>query len=633
MDYCEKYFRELSKRYKNTKLISSEIVNLQAILNLPKGTEHFVSDIHGEYEMFLHILKTASGVIRRKIDEEFGPELTEGERASLASLIYYPREKLEFLNEGKEWHKIILYRLVRVCKCVAGKYTRSKVRKLMPSHYSYIMDELLNCDGSSINKDLYYNNIIETIVGLDYADDFIIEMCNLIQTLAVDHLHIVGDIFDRGPRADIILDYLHTYRSLDIQWGNHDVLWIGAALGNAGCILTILCDCFKYGNLALLSDGYGINLIPLYNLVNKYYKHVEFTNFKNPYNDKTCARLLKATLAMRFKVEDSMRIKYPEFGMYNQTILDKIDFENGTWSGFPLRDTDFPTINPIDVLNLVDEEKDAINSLIHSFVTSERLQKHIDFLMNKGSLYLCYNGNLLFHGCIPLKENGEFMEEKFYGKKYKGKNYLDYCEVVIRRAYKLHRDEDIAFIWQLWCGNKSPIFGKDKMATFERQYVTDPSTHLETKQYYFSYQENEDKCREILEEFGLNADDGHIINGHVPVKQTKGESPIKANGKMIVIDGGMSKPYQKLTGIAGYTLTYHSYGLSLAAHAPFLGVKSVVESDKEVLTEKYVVARRKNRMRVSDIDEGVELRNTIKDLYKLLELYRDGTFKEHYDNQ
>lgn len=631
MDYCEKYFRELSKRYKNSKLVSSEIVNLQAILNLPKGTEHFVSDIHGEYEMFLHILKTASGVIRRKIDEEFGPELTEGERASLASLIYYPKEKLEFINEGKEWHKIILYRLVRVCKCVAGKYTRSKIRKAMPSHYAYIMDELLNCDGSSINKDLYYNNIIQTIVGLDYADDFIIEMCTLIQNLAVDHLHIVGDLFDRGPRADIILDYLHTYRSLDIQWGNHDVLWIGAALGNAGCILTILCDCFKYGNLALLSDGYGINLVPLYNLVNIHYKHTEYLNFKSPYNDKTCARLLKATMMMRFKVEDKLKLQYPEFGMGEQTVLDKIDLDKGLWNGYPLRDNDFPTLDTTNVLSLVPEEEIAINSLIHSFLNSERLQKHIDFLMNKGSIYLCYNGNLMFHGCIPLDKNGDFLEESFYGKSYKGKQYLDFCDSVIRRAYKFRNEEDIAFIWQLWCGNKSPIFGKDKMATFERQYVIDKVTHYETKQYYFTFQENEEICRKILTEFGLDADNGHIINGHVPVKENQGEKPIKANGKMLVIDGGMSKPYQKVTGIAGYTLTYHSYGLSMASHAPFLGVKSVVESDKEVLTEKYVVARKQKRIRVADTDLGKSIKNSIADLYKLLELYRNGILKEYYD--
>lgn len=629
MDYKEKYIKQLAERYKTIPEVSAEIVNLMAIQNLPKGTEHFVSDIHGEYEMFLHIVKTASGVIKRKIDEEFGEELSEKQRAFLATLIYYPKEKLELCKDKDDaWRKEIINLLARVCKKVSAKYTRSKVRKLLPPQYAYIMDELLNCNGQDVNKEQYYSCIVDSIISLGQGADFIIEMCNVVQSLAVDHIHIVGDIFDRGPRADIIMDYLQTCRSIDIQWGNHDVLWIGAGLGDIGCILTVLCDCFKYENFDILEDGYGINIVPIYTLASKKYQDSNVEIYKTGYNSELSARLLKAITILKLKIEDIYRKTYPEFNMESQTILDKINFRNKSWKNCEMRECDFPTIDPTCPTALCDEEKEVVEKLVHSFTHSEKLNKHLDFLMKKGSMYLCYNGNLLFHGSIPLDENGEFLSVPFYGKSYKGKAYLDFCDEVIRRAFKLKRKEDLAFIWQLWCGNKSPIFGKDKMTTFERLYIADKTTHKETKQYYFSFQDNIIVCNNILREFGLDTKIGRIINGHIPVKHAEGESPIKAKGKMLVIDGGMSKPYQKVTGIAGYTLTYHSFGMGIASHTPFLGKDEIVKNDAEVLTEDYVVSRLPVRIKVADTDIGKALQEQIADLKELLERYRSGKLKK-----
>ncbi len=632
MDYQKKYIKELSKIYVNNKQVTAEIINLTAITNLPKGTEHFISDIHGEYEIFLHILKTASGVIQRKIRDEFKDTLSDEEKYSLATLIYYPKEKLKFVEKTDEWYKINLSRLIRVTKRVGAKYTRSKVRKCLPYHYSYIIDELLNCNYNDNDKQTYYNSIIDNILSLDKGDDFVIELSNLIQSLAVDHLHIVGDIFDRGPRADIILDYLRSYRSLDIQWGNHDVLWIGAGLGDIGCILSVLCDCFKYNNLELLEDGYSINLLPLYTLVNKYYSDCSIDIYKSSYNTEACARLLKATMVLRAKIEDRYKTDYPDFNMQNQTVLDKINFEEKTFDGYEMKECDFPTMDPNDPTKLVSEEQETIEKLINSFRNSIKLQKHLDLLMNKGRIYLCYNGNLLFHGSIPLDDNGEFLSVKFNGESYSGKNYLDYCQSVIRRAYKYKNKNDLAFIWQLWCGNKSPIFGKDKMATFERLYCKEKSTHIENKQHYFEFQGNVIVCNNILKEFGLDVKTGRIINGHIPVKHGEGESPIKAKGKMIVIDGGMSKPYQKVTGIAGYTLTYHSEGMEIAAHSPFLGKEDVVKNNSQVVAVKYLVNHTDERIKVADTDAGIALLEQIEDLKVLQELYKSGELKEFYRN-
>lgn len=627
-EYELKYYQCLAEKFKNKKQVLAEVINLKAIMNLPKGTEHFVSDIHGEYEMFLHILKTASGVIKRKIDEEFQRSLTKSERDALACLIYYPEEKLAITEKTVDWYRIMLYRLIRVAKCVSAKYTRSKVRKMLPKNFSYIIDELLNCDSSSINKEKYYSEIIENIISLDLAEDFLKELCGLIQGFAIDHLHIVGDIYDRGPRADIIMDYLRGIRSMDIQWGNHDILWIGAGLGDPGCILSTLCDCFKYNNCELLEDGYSINLLPIYNLVEKYYKNCDVSNYKTNYNSDSMARLLKAVSIMRFKIEDSYKKNYPSFNMQDLTVLDKIDFESKTWNGYAMKECDFPTVDAKNPCELNQDEKEVMAKLVHSFVTSSKLRKHIKFLLDKGSLYLCYNNNLMFHGCIPLQENGDFLQVEFDGKFYQGKDYMDYCDSRVRQAYTNSSPENLAFIWQLWCGNKSPVFGKDKMTTFERIYIADKSTHEEKKQYYFELQDNPEVCDKIFDEFGLDKKYAHIINGHIPVKQTKGESPIKANGKMIVIDGGMSKPYQKVTGIAGYTLTYHSYGMGLASHEPFVGKEEIVLNDREMLTVKYVVSRYQDRITVGQTDIGVRLKEQIEDLYKLAELYTNGVIKE-----
>ncbi len=626
--YEIKYYNELANKFKNKKQVLAEIINLKAILNLPKGTEHFVSDIHGEYEMFLHILKTASGVIRRKIDEEFGRALTIDERASLACLIYYPEEKMKQIDKTDDWYRITLYRLIRVAGCVSAKYTRSKVRKMLPKNFEYIMDELLNCDSTSINKEHYYSEIINNIITLDLAGDFFIDICSLIQNLAIDHLHIVGDIFDRGPRADIIMDYLRDVRSIDIQWGNHDVLWIGAGLGDAGCILSVLVDCLKYNNLELLEDGYNVNLLPIYNLVSKHYLSSPIDKYRTPYNDDETAALLKAVSILRYKIEDCYRRKYKSFNMENQTVLDKIDFEAKTWNGYAMSECDFPTVDRDDTSKLTQMEEDVLAKLIHSFVTSRKLQKHTKFLLDKGSIYLCYNGNLMFHGCVPLDENGEFLQEEFNGKHYKGKVYMDYCDEMVRRAYKTRSPEDLAFIWQLWCGNKSPVFGKDKMANFERIYINDKEVHKEVKQHYFNLQDREDICNKIFTEFGLDGKRGHIINGHIPVKHAKGESPIKANGKMIVIDGGMSKPYQKVTGIAGYTLAYHSYGMSIASHQSFLGKHTMVENNKDVMSVKYVVSKYADRITVKETDNGKDIESHVDDLTKLFNLYNEGVIKE-----
>lgn len=634
MDKFEiKYYKELAKSFKNKKQVFAEIINLRAIMNLPKGTEHFVSDIHGEYEMFLHILKTASGVIRRKIDEEFGTSLTVAERNSLASLIYYPQEKMQYLKQDDDWYRIMLYRLIRVAKCVSAKYTRSKVRKLLPKTFAYVMDELLNCDGTSINKENYYSEIIENIISLGLASDFFIEICNVIQSLAIDHLHIVGDIFDRGPRADIILDYLATVRSLDIQWGNHDVLWIGAGLGDPGCILSVLTDCFKYSNLDLLEDGYSINLLPIYSLVSKYYADCDVSAYRTKYNTDELARLLKAISILKFKIEDGYRKKYPDFNMSDQTVLDKIDFDKKTWCGQPMTECDFPTVDPQNPTALNDAEQEAIDKLIHSFVTSPKLIEHIKFLIDKGSLYLCYNGNLLFHGCVMLEENGDFMDIEFGGEHYKGRAYMDFCDSMVRRAYKYKRPEDLAFVWQLWCGNQSPVFGKDKMTTFERIYVADKKYHHEEKQYYFKLQDDAHICDKIFEEFGLDKNNAHIVNGHIPVKSAEGESPVKAGGKVIVIDGGMSKPYQKVTGIAGYTLTYNSHGLAIAAHQPFLGKQEVVYNNREMVSVQNIVSELRERETVKHTDVGRRLQAKVDDLLRLAELYDKDIIPEEYSDR
>ncbi len=623
--YKFKFINELKKQYPSEEKVIQEITRLSAILNLPKGTEHFVSDIHGENEMFLHIMKTASGVIRRKIDEEFADTLSQNRRAELAMLIYYPEEKLNLLGaQDNEWYYQTILCLIKVCKIVSGKYTRSKVRLMLSENFSYIIDELLNCDSESINKELYYRNIIFNVIDLNCAPKLIIALCYLIQNCIIDHLHIVGDIYDRGKRPDIIMDYLMKIRSIDIQWGNHDILWIGASKGNLACILVVLSSCLKYGNLEILEEGYSINLLPLYNLIKEYYDNDPCTAYHTPFIDDLTAKMYKAVSIMRFKIEDSYKKTYSDFGLEDQTVLDKINFETGEFKGVKMKECIFPTIDPSNPTMLNDLEQETLDKLKHSFENSTKLKQHRRFLLNKGSLYLKYNGNLLFHGCIPLDDDGNFEEIELEGRKMKGQQYMDYCDERLRKACKFLKEEDLAFIWQLWCGWKSPLFGKDKLTTFEQIYIEDKKFHTETKLNYFNFHEDEKICRMILKDFGLDDDKGHIINGHVPVKYLSGESPIKAGGKMINIDGGMSKPFQNITGIAGYTLTYNSYGLAITHHEPFINKDIMIKNNIESAHSKMIVENTTNRIRVKDTDIGVALANRIKDLKELLAYYSNN---------
>lgn len=630
--YKAGYLKLLAEKFPNLQAVASEIINLRAILNLPKGTEHFISDIHGEHLMFDHLLRTASGVIKSKIDELFKDRLDAKEKRCLASLIYYPEQKLKKMRQSnaidKEWYKSYLYYMVEVCRVLSTKYTRSKVRKALPKDFAYIIEELLHVDEHSINKEKYFNEIINSIIELDRADSFIIELSKLMHRLAIDYLHIVGDIFDRGKRADLVMDKIINYHSVDIQWGNHDIVWMGAALGSEVCIMVVLSDCLKYGNTEMLEDGYGINLRALEAFSSKIYADDECKPFKTSYNTDSCAKMHKAVSVIRFKLEDKIRIDNPEFDMQSQIKLKDLDIDKGLWRGYPLKDKNFPTIKPSNPIELTEEEKEVVAALKHSFLNSQKLNTHLRFLLEKGSIYLKYNGNLLFHGCIPLDEKGDFQQIEFEGKTLSGKSFMDYCDNRVRRAAIEKDNKNLDFIWYLWCGKNSPLFGKDKMATFERLLVDAPETHVEKKQSYFDYQEQEQTCIKILREFGLDENTGHIINGHIPVKYKKGESPVKANGKLIVIDGGMSKPYQRETGIAGYTLTFNSYGLAITAHQPFDTVEAVINNDSEILSTKFVVENVQKRLTVGDSDTGKMLKQQIADLQELREAFLSGEISQ-----
>ncbi|ERI95630.1 firmicute fructose-1,6-bisphosphatase [Clostridiales bacterium oral taxon 876 str. F0540] len=650
--YDLKYLKLLASQYPTIASACTEIINLQAILNLPKGTEHFLTDIHGEYEPFIHVLKNASGVIKRKINDIFGNSLRQSDIKSLATLIYYPEQKLELMLKDEQnvedWYKITLYRLIEICRYVSSKYTRSKVRKALPKDFAYIIEELLHEQPDRMDKEEYYNEIIQTIVRIGRADEFIIALAKLIQRLVVDRLHIVGDIFDRGPGADIIMDTLMDYHSVDIQWGNHDILWMGAAAGSEACIATVLRICARYANLDTIEDGYGINLLPLATFALEFYKNDECVSFipklegsKN-YSDKDIkliSQMHKAIAIIQFKLEGEVIKRRPYFGMEDRLLLDKINFEEGTINlngkVYKLNDTHFPTIDAKNPYELTQEEKELIEKLKSSFLNSEKLQKHIRFLYAKGSMYLQYNSNLLYHGCIPLNEDGTFKRVRIgaSGREYSGKALLDRLEILAREGYFYKNNPQaklygVDVIWYLWTGSDSPLFGKDKMTTFERYFIDDKETHIENKNSYFKYRDDERVCNFILEEFGLNSKISHIINGHVPVKSKKGESPIKANGKLLVIDGGFSRAYQGQTGIAGYTLIYNSYGLLLASHEPFESTQKAIEEEKDILSTTVVLEQEVERKRVGDTDIGGELKFQIKDLEMLLETYRKGIIKE-----
>ena len=646
----KRHLKLLSKQYSNIEQVSEEIINLQAILNLPKGTELFLSDIHGEYGSFSHILNNGSGIIKNKIEDIFSNQMTERERSALATLIYYPEEKLALLKKDikdiKDWYSVTLYRLIEVARVVSSKYTRSKVRKAMPKGFDYIIDELLHLQGSGPDKDTYYKQIIKSIVELERADDFIVAISNLIKRMAIDHLHVLGDIFDRGPNAKLVMDTLMKFHSLDIELGNHDVLWMGAACGNKACIANVIRICSRYDNIDTLEEGYGINIRPLTTFALNTYSNDECKKFMpkifdyNKYigsDEISIAKLHKAISVIQLKLEGQIIMKHPEYEMDSRLLLDKIDYKKGTvkmqGNTYKLNDTNFPTIDPKDPYKLTKEEDEIISRLQESFKNSETLNKHMTFLYSKSSIYKCFNSNLLFHGCIPMEENGEFAKVTVLGRTLAGKQYLDFINKNIRIAYLEKDDEDKNtdindLMWYLWCGPKSPLFGKEKAATFERYFVEDKETHKEKKNPYFKLSENEEVCIKILKEFGLEGKNSHIINGHIPVKEKDGESPIRANGKLLVIDGGFAKSYRSQTGRAGYTLTYNSYGLILAANEPFDSKADAIREEIDIKYDIMVNEKETERKSVADTDIGKQIQEEIDDLQLLLNAYREGKFKQ-----
>lgn len=646
-----RYLELLSHNFPSIASASTEIINLEAILNLPKGTEHFLADLHGEYEAFQHVLRNASGAIKRKVNEIFGNTLREAEKKELCTLIYYPEQKLQLVKSQekdlRDWYVITLNQLVRVCQNVSSKYTRSKVRKALPEDFSYIIQELLHENSMEPNKQDYINVIISTIIETHRADDFIVAMCKLIQQLTIDMLHILGDIFDRGPGPHVIMDTLCNYHNFDIQWGNHDILWMGAAAGNDCCIANVLRLAMRYGNLSALEDGYGINLLPLATFAMEAYADDPCTIF-NPkvdktsctYNEKTLrliAQMHKAISVIQFKLEAELINRHPEFEMEDRLLLHHIDFDRKVFvldgKDYEMKDFFFPTLDPKNPYQLTEEEQDIVEKLHHSFVGSEKLRTHMHCLFRYGCMYNVCNSNLLFHASMPLNPDGTLKEVTILGKQYKGKALLDKVGHLIRIAYFSEENTEKArfardYIWYLWCGKNSPAFDKSKMATFERYFLIDKETHKEIKGHYYALRNEEAVCDMILDEFGVEGEHRHIINGHVPVKAMSGEKPIKANGKLMVIDGGFSKAYQPETGIAGYTLVFHSRGFQLVQHEPFTSTQKAIEEGQDIKSTIQVVEMSMNRMRVKDTDKGRELKIQIKDLKKLLVAYRTGAIKE-----
>lgn len=643
-----KYLESLAKQHPTIAEASTEIINLQAILNLPKGTEHFLTDIHGEYEQFNHVLKNGSGSVRGKIDEEFGHTLSNKDKKSLATLIYYPQEKLELVMQQEDniedWYKITLYRLVQITKRVSSKYTRSKVRKALPQDFAYIIEELITEKAEMEDKEDYYNEIIHTIIRIGRAPEFIVALGNLIQRLVVDHLHIVGDVYDRGPGPHIIMDTLSRYHSVDVQWGNHDVVWMGAASGHLACIANVVRMSARYGNLDTLEEGYGINLIPLATFAMDTYADVNCESFaikyNTDYNTKDLSldmKMHKAMAIIQFKLEGQIIKRRKEFGMEDRLLLDKIDYEKKTvmveGREYAMNDTDFPTVDPQNPYELTPEEKQVMERVRQAFLRCEKLQRHVRFLFSKGGLYKVYNSNLLYHGCVPMDEEGNFSEVNVFGKTYSGKGLYDVFDHYARKGYYSNQDirekqkgQDI--LWYIWTGPNSPVFGKDKMTTFERYFIADKETHVETKNSYYRLMDQESVLNRILVEFGLDTAHAHIVNGHVPVELKKGESPIKCGGKLLIIDGGFSKAYQGKTGIAGYTLVANSHGMRLVAHEPFESMEAAVQKESDIFSDSIMVETAPTRMRVADTDIGRELKESIAYLEKLLTAYNDGTIIE-----
>ena len=652
-----RYLQLLSQSFPTVAEASTEIINLQAILNLPKGTEHFLADIHGEYEAFIHVLKNASGNIKRKVNELFGNTLRETEKRELCTLIYYPEQKLELVKHNEtdidDWYHITLHQLVAVCRDVSSKYTRSKVRKSLPADFSYIIQELLHEHTEDHDKTAYVNVIVDTIISTGRADDFIIAIANVIQRLAIDSLHILGDIYDRGPGAHIIMDTMRKYHSWDMQWGNHDILWMGAAAGNDACICNVIRLSLRYGNLPTLEEGYGINLVPLATFAMETYKNDPCTEFipkttggASLLDEKTLrltAQMHKAIAVIQFKVESQIIAKHPEWKMNDRCLFEHVDYQNGTielqGKTYKMSSCSFPTINPAAPSELSPEEEILISKLHHSFSVCEKLHKHIRVMLQHGCMYGIYNNNLLFHASCPLNEDGSLKEVEIYpGKKYSGRALMHHTGMQIRTAFQQdsapeERDYAIDYFLYLWCGPDSPLFDKSKMATFERYFIADKETHVEEKGYYFKLRDDEEVIDHILDAFGVVGSNRHIINGHVPVRTLKGENPIKANGKLMVIDGGFSKAYHNETGIAGYTLVYHSRGFQLVQHEPFTSTEDAIQRGTDIKSTTQIVEMSNRRMLVADTDIGVELRKQIDDLEELLYAYRHGYIKEKEKKQ
>ena len=643
----ERYLKRLSELYPTIAKASTEIINLQAILNLPKGTEHFLTDIHGEYQAFSHVLKNGSGSVRRKIEDVFGNTVSSRDKQALATLIYYPGEKMERIRKSEEnledWYKITLYRLIEVCKCAASKYTRSKVRKALPAEFSYVIEELITEKAEVTDKESYYNSIVSTIIDLGRAEECIAAFAQVIQRLTVDHLHILGDIYDRGPGPHIIMDKLMDYHSVDIQWGNHDVLWMGAAAGQRACIANVIRICARYGNLDILEDGYGINLLPLAAFAMDTYREDPCSCFalkSAPAHGEgeraMDMRMHKAISVIQFKVEGQASRRNPDFHLEGRNLLHKINFQEGTvevdGKTYELLDTNFPTVDPEDPYALSEAEEEIMERLGQAFTNCAKLQEHMRFLLNKGSLYKVYNKNLLYHGCVPLTEEGQLKETEVCGKKCQGAGLYQLLEEYVRKGFyaeeETEREKGRDLMWYIWQGQDSPLFGKDKMATFERYFLYELETHVDKKNPFFRYLEDPQVVTGILKEFGLEGEESHIINGHVPVRLKDGESPVKCGGKVLVIDGGFSKAYQKETGIAGYTLIYNSYGLILAAHEPFESTESAIEKETDIHSDSIVVKKTLQRKKVGDTDIGTELKEQIHDLEELLCAYRSGRLTE-----
>ena len=645
-----KYLQRLAKDYPNRQAASAEIVDLKAILALPKGTEYFLSDLHGEHEAFIHMLRSASGTIKSKIDEHFSDELNEEEREALAALVYNAQAEINRRKKSEEnfdeWCEESIYRLITICKSVSTKYTRYKVRSRLPKYMAYSMDELLHADDEA-NRASYYDRIITAIIEQGLAEEYIVALADSIFRLAVDKLHIIGDVFDRGAHPDKIMDFLIDFHDVDFQWGNHDMVWMGAATGSWACITNLLRMNISYNNFDMLEVGYGINLRPLASFAEKYYgndpcekfkPHVLDVNKYDPIDEELAAKMHKAIAICQFKVEGQRIKAHPEYRLEERLLLDKLDLKKGTVTvegvEWPLRDTNFPTVDPADPYKLTAEEEELLEGLSASFLNSEKLQRHINFLFNHGALYKVANGNLLYHGCIPVDEEGNFKEVEVNDVKLSGKELMDYLDEEVRRSFFAPYKADETGIrgdimWFLWLGGDSPLFGKSKMTTFERLFIADKASHKEPTRPYYKLRDDKKLCEKILREFGLNPETGKILNGHVPVKFKDGESPIKGEGLLYVIDGGMSKAYQKETGIAGYTFIFNSRFMALAEHKPYSPLKA--DGTQEFHSPKMMsVEDLPKRLRISDTDQGPILLDKIGDLENLLVAFREGKIKEIY---